>query len=123
MAKQNLISNFELLRLIRDARSTQKTTRIVLNALALRANPNARHSCFPSRPLIATDTQLDLKTVRRALSQLEADKLIAIRTRFNDSDVFFVNVELLQRQAAHNKVTRKDELPECPFDEPTIEQE
>ncbi len=122
MATVKVISNFELLRLIREARSTEKSTRIVLNALALRANPKNRHSCWPSRPQIVIDTQLDLKTVRRALKRLEAGKLIAITKRLNQSDLYFINVALLQRQAAGNKIA-KDEIPECPFDEPTIEQE
>ncbi len=122
MEKEKIIWNHDILKLIRDARSTKHSDRIVLSALAIRVNPRKRHSCWPGQPLLVIDTQLDLKTVRAALDRLEANGLIARKKRFDDTDVYWINVALLQRQAAANKAM-KDELPECPFDEPTMEQE
>jgi hypothetical protein len=100
MGTDRKLSNFEVLRLVRDARNTKHSERHVLNALVLRANPDKAFSCFPSIDQLADDTQLDAKTVQRSVRILGAKKIITRVERLFTSNIFFINVPLLAEQAA-----------------------
>ncbi len=126
MEKTDSTARISVPRLVRDARSTKHSERIVLIALALRVNAEKGFSCFPSYALLAKDTLLDQKTVQRAVASLEAKDLVKRRERAYSSNIFFLNVGLLQEQAAAVKAA--DELEkklaendsESPFAAPTI---
>src|SRR5580698_5020947 len=118
------MSNFELLRLIRDARSTRNADRELLFALGLRADPKKKFSCFPSYRQLALDTQLDEVTLKRAARRLEQAELIKRSIRANRSNLFFLNVPKLQEQKAKAekegaKAAAFDEV--SPFGEPSID--
>ncbi len=93
------VSVFELMRIIRDARSTRGAQRAVLNAIALRCKPEEDFKCWPSYARLAVDCQLDRKTVTRAAKALVKAKIIAIRERSQKSNLFFINYPLLVKQA------------------------
>jgi len=123
MEKPKFLSNFEVLRLVRDSRSTKHSQRLVLQAMALRANPKKGYSCFPSYETLALDTLLDEKTVRRAAADLEKADLISRRDQAYSSNLFYLNVRLLQEQAnmVRDAAVKKEESTiESPFDEPLI---
>ena len=98
-----LLSLFRLQLLVRDARSTKGARRALLNALTLRCRPDQRYSCFPSYATLAKDTMLDPATLKRAAMALEKAGLIKRKVRRNQSNVFFINVALLMKQAAEIK--------------------
>jgi Helix-turn-helix domain len=115
MYETKTMSNFEVLRFIRDARSTKGADRAVLNALALRANPNARYSCYPSLQTIADDTMLSVRQVQRALPKLRQANLITYKKRDYKSNYYWINVAELSSQAGKNQ-REVEATPECPFD-------
>jgi len=123
MGTERKMSNFEVLRLVRDARNTKHAERHVLNALVLRANPEKAFSCFPSIDQLADDTQLDGKTVQRTLKVLSDSNLIRRIERPFSSNVFFLNVPLLAEQAAKvlaAEKKKKTEMAQSPFGEVTV---
>jgi DNA-binding transcriptional regulator YhcF (GntR family) len=121
-AKQEVMSVFRLLRLVRDARSTQNADRALLIALAMRCQPAKKFISWPSYRLLAQDTQLDEITLKRAAKRLEDSKLIRRVKRANRSNTFFINAALLQQQAAVVKAAeeaaKKHDEVESPFEEP-----
>jgi DNA-binding MarR family transcriptional regulator len=106
--------------LVRDARSTKGSQRELLYALALRTNPAKKFLCFPSYAQLAEDTQLDSATLKRAAKALEDKQLIKRVIRRNRSNVYFLNIPLLQEQAALAKAAKisKAESTETPFGDP-----
>jgi DNA-binding MarR family transcriptional regulator len=115
MASMPLI---RILWLIRDARSTKNSERELLYALALRCNPNKNYSCWPSYRLLAEDTQLDPATLQRAAKLLEGRQLIKRAQRRNRSNYFYLNIRLLQEQAA---AVEEREKEKAPFESPDLE--
>jgi hypothetical protein len=116
----NNLSNFQVLRMIRDSRTTKHSERLLLNALALRANPAKGYRSWPSYALLSLDTMLDQKRVRRAAQALEAKNLIKRMERPNSTNLFFVNVALLAAQAEEalaqdKKKKQEDAGIESPF--------
>jgi hypothetical protein len=123
---QKVMPHFALLRLIRDARSTKNADRDLLNALALRSQPAKNFISWPSYRQLALDTQLDEITLRRAAKRLETVKLINRVIRANRSNCFFINVPLLEKQAAAVKELEdaaKHQGPDAksPFGEPVMD--
>ena len=108
--------------LIRDACSTKGAQRELLYALGLRCNPAKKFLCFPSYAQLAEDTQLDPATLKKAAKVLEDNRLIKRVIRKNRSNVFFINVPLLQEQAAIAKASKLAALEEMdsPFDDPQV---
>ena len=116
---------FKLLRLVRDARSTRNADRALLFALAMRCQPAKKFLSWPSYRQLALDTQLDEVTLKRAAKRLEDAGLLKRVVRANRSNCFFLNVELLQQQAAAIKeaedaAKNNDDL-ESPFAQPVID--
>lgn len=114
---------FRVLRFVRDARSTKHAERDLLNALALRCNPKKKYIAWPSYALLAKDTLLDEITLKRAAKRLEDAGLIKRVQRQNRSNLFFLNVALLQQQAAAVKEAElmdKEEVEAAPFADPMI---
>jgi DNA-binding MarR family transcriptional regulator len=120
--KTDALSNFHVLRFIRDARNTKHSARIVLTALALRIDPTKHYSCFPSVDQLAADTQLEPKTVRKAIASLVAAKLVKQVDRPYTSSLFFINVQLLAELASATLAAEKEakELQKSPFGEVTL---
>jgi hypothetical protein len=120
----NFMSHFELLRLIRDSRSTKNADRELLHALALRSDPKKSFISWPSYRQLALDTQLDEVTLRRAAKRLESARLIRRVVRANRSNCFLLNVPLLQEQAAEAKAAedaaKEQEDVESPFGDPIL---
>jgi hypothetical protein len=112
------LSIFELMRVIRDASSTRSSQRALLNALALRCNPDKGYVTWPSYRTLSLDTLLDPATLKRAAHSLEESKLIKRGTRQNRSNLFWINTALLQKQAAAIKAAavkaKADELAAVP---------
>ena len=104
------VTVFGLLRHIRDAASTQKAERAVLNALALRCNPAKKFICWPSFATLAEDTLLDIVTVKRTIKKLVDAKLISRTVRPNRSNIYFLNFPLLVQQVADKQAAAKKEL-------------
>lgn len=98
-----LPSAFKVLLMARDAKSTKGADRQVLNALIMRAKPEKKYSCYPAYELLAEDTNLNIKTVKRAAQDLEKAGLIRRRIRHNQSNLFFINVRRLQEQVAERE--------------------
>ncbi|MDR3725963.1 MAG: hypothetical protein P4K86_02865 [Terracidiphilus sp.] len=120
---RGILPVFSVLRLVRDARSTTNAPRELLYALALRCQPAKNFISWPSYCQLAKDTQLNEITLKRAAKTLEDAKLIRRVVRANRSNCFFINVALLQEQAAEVKATDEAEKlasasDESPFDEP-----
>jgi DNA-binding MarR family transcriptional regulator len=104
----NVMSVFAVLRLIRDARSTRNADRALLMALGLRCQPAKKFLCWPSYRQLALDTQLDEVTLKRAAKRLEDAGLIKRVVRQNRSNAFFLNISLLQDQAAAVKAADEE---------------
>ena len=114
--QKKTISVFQVLRLVRDARSTKGAERQLLMALVLRCNPKENFKCWPSYALLAKDVQLDPMTLKRAAKKLEDREIIKRVIRPNHSNLFFINVALLQEQAAAANAPVVEEA--CPFADP-----
>ena len=128
LSKDSIIPLISLLWLIRDARSTKGAERQLLDALAMRCNPKQGYSCFPSYALLAKGTGLSIISLKRAAAALEKAGKIRRRTRQNKSNIFFLNIALLQEEAAAQKAADQAEReqlhadsghePGSPFEEP-----
>ena len=119
--KQKTMSVFQVLRLVRDARSTKGAERQLLIAIALRCNPKEKFKCWPAYALLAKDTLLDPMTLKRAAKRLEDRKIIKRVIRRNHSNMLFINVALLQEQAAAANAPAVEET--CPFEDPDLNNE
>ncbi len=113
------VSTFGLLLLVRDARSTGKSERALLNALALRANPEKNYVSWPSYERLERDTLLNQFTLKRAAAALEKKGIISRSVRANRSNRFFINVPLLQEQAAATKAADEAFEASLSGDEPS----
>lgn len=93
----------------RDAQSTKGAEREVLYALILRCSSQKKYSCFPSYQQLAEDTGLNIKTVKRAAKKLEDAGIIKRLVRRNRSNIFQVQVGVLQKQAFERLAAKKAE--------------
>jgi hypothetical protein len=95
--------------LIRDARSTEKSERILLWAIALRTTVIDQLGCraHVSYDQLVNDTRLSKNTLRLAAKCLKAGRLLRHDVRANGSETFSINVALLKQQAAMEKVYDK----------------
>jgi DNA-binding MarR family transcriptional regulator len=100
-------SILNLLLAIRDAASTKGAQRALLNALALRANPNNDFVCWPSYRMLSRDTCLDEGTLKRAAKRLEDAGLIRRVVRQQQSNRFFVHFDALAAQAEGQREARQ----------------
>jgi len=124
MAKERPISTLKLLTLIRDSHQFSGSQRALLDALALRANPDRDYRCWPSYATLALDTGLDETTLRRAAKALEDANLIRRQRRKTRSNIFFVNVALIQKRALEEAEARSAALEaggNSPFDPPAFD--
>jgi len=99
----------QLVLMVRDSRSTKGAQRQLLMAIAIRANAKVKYSCFPSYAQLADDAQMDQVTLRRAAAALEAKGLIKRRRRTNRSNLFFLQVLVLEGHAAEARAARTQE--------------
>ena len=99
----------QIVLMVRDSRSTKGAQRQLLMAIAIRANAKAKYSCFPSYAQLADDAQLDEVTLRRAAAALESKGLIKRRRRTNRSNLFFLQVCVLEKHAAEAREARAQE--------------
>jgi hypothetical protein len=111
MSESKIMPIFSVMRTIRDARSTKNAPRELLYALAMRCDPAKKFICWPSYRTLALDTQLDEVTLKRAAKLLEDDGIIRRVVRANRSNCFFLNIALLQEQAAAVKAA--DDEAKC----------
>jgi DNA-binding MarR family transcriptional regulator len=127
MSESAVMPVFRVLRLVRDARSTRNAQRELLYALAMRCQPAKKFICWPSYAQLAKDTLLDETTLKRAAKRLEDADLIKRVVRPNRSNCFYLNVALLQVQAAAVKEAEEaaklvaEEDDESPFGDPVID--
>jgi DNA-binding MarR family transcriptional regulator len=127
MSESAVMPVFRVLRLVRDARSTRNAQRELLYALAMRCQPAKKFICWPSYAQLAKDTLLDVTTLKRAAKRLEDAELIKRVVRPNRSNCFYLNVPLLQEQAAAIKAAEDaaklvvEEDDEAPFGDPVID--
>jgi DNA-binding MarR family transcriptional regulator len=97
------VSLLKVLLLVRNARSTEKAERALLIAIALRCKPKDNWRCWPSYEMLAKDTLLSESALKMAAKKLEKVGLIRRVVRHNRSNVFIMNVDLLQEQAAKER--------------------
>jgi len=107
--KDALYTMQQIVLMVRDSRSTKGAQRQLLMALGIRANAQAKYSCFPSYAQIADDTQLDEVTCRRAAAALEAKGLIKRRRRTSRSNLFFLQISVLEMRAIEAREARTRE--------------
>jgi DNA-binding MarR family transcriptional regulator len=107
MSDQEIMPVFKVLRIVRDAQSTRGAQRALLFALAMRCQPAKKFISWPSYRQLAEDTMLDEVTLKRAAKKLEDSKLIRRQVRRNRSNIFFLNVALLQEQARDVKAAKE----------------
>lgn len=97
---------------IRDAQCAEGAQRIVLDALALRANPAKGWTCWPSYRLLANDTLLNEETVRRAAKALEEKNLIRRKLRMNTTNIFTVRFKTIVRLAEEKARIKREQEEE-----------
>jgi len=110
--KTELPSTMQVLRWARDLQgptAPKGAARLLLQAIILRANQNSKYSCFPSYQTLAADCNMDAKTLKRAAKVLEDAGLIRRHVRRNRSNLFVVNVGLIQQEHIKREVERKAE--------------
>jgi hypothetical protein len=111
MAKQDydsLPSAFKVLIWARDAGSTRGAERELLYALILRCRKEVKYAAFPGYALLAGDTGLHPITLKRAAAGLIKAGIIRRHVRPNRSNMWYINVALLQEQAEARKAERKE---------------
>jgi DNA-binding MarR family transcriptional regulator len=111
MAKQDfssLPSAFKVLIWARNAGSTRGAQRELLYALILRCRKEAKYAAFPGYKLLAEDTGLHPITLKRAAAALIKAGIIKRHVRPNRSNMWFINVSLLQEQAAAREAEREE---------------
>jgi DNA-binding MarR family transcriptional regulator len=133
MSEKKELSNFEVMRIIRDSRAVRNAPRQLLDALGLRCRPREGFKAWPSYRQLGIDTGLDPMTLKRAAKKLEEAQLIKRVVRPNRSTLFFLNISLLQKLAeesrkADDERKRAEEAKklaainiESPFPEPVID--
>jgi hypothetical protein len=99
---------------VRDAHPVTGAPLVLLLALALRAktsNDFRRCSCFPAYALLAKDTGLSIKTLKRAANELEQRGLIHRDTRMKRSNIWHVNAIKIwaMARAEHAKEVAADQ--------------
>ena len=107
--KNPTLSTFEVIHLIRQTTTTKGAERMLLLMLATRCRPTQDYVAWPSYQQLALDAQYDEVTLRRAARLLAEKKLIAIQTRGSRTNLFFLNVDLLQEQAAAEQALQRAE--------------
>jgi DNA-binding MarR family transcriptional regulator len=134
MSEKKELSNFEVMRTIRDSHAVRNAPRQLLDALGLRCRPREGFKAWPSYRQLGLDTGLDPMTLKRAAKKLEEAKLIKRVVRPNRSTLFFLNISLLQELAeesrkADDERKRAEEAKtsaafetESPFPEPDIDE-
>jgi hypothetical protein len=112
-------TNYGFMDLILDVRDSglgKHSELILLYALASRVNPDRGFSCFPSYELLCADTRLDKKTLQRAAAGLEKSGLLRREIRPNHSNVWWLNVEKIQKTAIESRgQAKQDGAWESPF--------
>ena len=112
---------FKVMRIVRDARSTSGSQRLVLWALSLRCSPKRGYTAFPSYATLGKDTGLDPHTCKRAARALEEASLIQRIRRRNRANVFRLNVALLldqmDAQLKADELSKVDDLDALLADE------
>jgi hypothetical protein len=85
-----------VLHLIRDSRSTRGQQRLVLDAIALRLDAEQGNLFWCGDiPLLAGDTELDKRDVRRAIQKLGERYLLLRATLGPSTNYYSINTELL----------------------------
>jgi DNA-binding MarR family transcriptional regulator len=124
MAKttKTTLSYIDILKDDRDSQLVRNSELVLLMMLSLRVNPTKQYSCFPSYQLLSRDTGLDMTTLKRAARSLEGKNLIRRKVRPNHSNLWYLNVGMIQQAAEENRASAKTEEDETgsPFDPPVI---
>jgi Helix-turn-helix domain len=107
---------------LRDSRLAKGTDRAVLYTLNSRVRPEDRYSCFLSLDSIANDAGLNVKTVKRSIDRLAEANLLQKVQRFDNSNVYYLNVARMQDEAEKNRarVAAEKEQEECAFAPPRV---
>ena len=108
--KDKKYSSLALMCLVRESQSTRGAQRTLLSALALRSNPKNSNCCWPSYKTLAWDTRLDVITLRRAAAALERAGLITRHQRQLRSNIFRLNIPVLEKHAAEGRALREKRL-------------
>lgn len=100
----------------RKIRTGSPTLKAILMSLANRSNDE--HACWPSQETISSDTEFDVRTVRRALLKLEDMGILRRQTRTNGrSDMIFLNMSTPESPKRHSKAVHDDDWnnrTDCP---------
>lgn len=116
------LSFLEMIVNLRDSHLAGGTDLAVLYTLNSRVRPADRYSCYPSLDSIAADTGLNVKTVKRSIDRLQEANLLQKVQRYDNSNVYYLNVALLQEEAEKNrtKAAAEKEQDECTFALPRV---
>jgi hypothetical protein len=97
------LTNWELLKVVRDANVVRGAQRHVLFALCLRANTTKNYTCFPSYAQLIEDSAVGLSQLKIAVRGLETAGWIRRQPRGRTSNLFFINVPKLQKAAEERR--------------------
>lgn len=112
------MTNWELIKVIRDANVVRGAQRHVLFAVAIRANTKKNFTCFPSYAQLAWDSSLGDTQLRIAVRGLEKAGWIRRQPRTRTTNLFFVNVPALLKRANENQdkaKPTKEDVVDDPF--------
>lgn len=107
---KDMLTTLDILRDARDSGLFRKAGQALYYHLALRANQRTDYSTFVGYETLCSDTCLDPKTLQKAAAQLEAADLISRKVRPNHSNIWYLNV-----WRVHKEAERRREAPVNPF--------
>ena len=106
----------DVLRWLLESDTTEHSERLLLWALIMRCQnfkaPDGNSSawyCWPSYRTLAMDTRMAPSTLKRAMVQLEAKKLVIRKRRGVGSNIYILNVEKLYQDSLMG-VARREEI-------------
>ena len=105
------ITAFHLLLAIRDAQYIKGSMLMLLFALAIRSrrSKSGKFFCFPSYRQLELDTQLDIRTLKRAAKGLDDLGVMKRRVRHKQSNFFYIDYEFFREAAERNKMSSEEE--------------
>jgi hypothetical protein len=110
------ITDWTLLKYIRDGKVGKASARHVMIALCMRANALKNFTCYPSYAQIMEDSVVCRSTVKSAVRDLEQAGWIKRKTRGRKSNLFYINVHQLKVASEEQLTKRGEGYPEASDD-------
>ena len=82
----------------------QRAERLLLDALALRADKNKNWRCFPSYSMLSRDTQLSMRHLKDSARALKEKGFIKIHVRANKSNFYKVEYDFIEEKATRQRL-------------------